>query len=305
MNWLYFTLLVLHIAICIFAYIAMYFKLLKASSYLIPILLFVPVFGFITLLITERMTRRGLAGTRDIDLEELLMEGNDFRRIRHEEEKTVKTVVPLEEAIRINDTQVRRKLMMDIMKQEPDKFIKLLREARLNDDMEVTHYASTAMMEVQRKYEVDIQRYEKAIKSAPGDIQILTSYLKVLRSYIDSGMLEDNMMIIQRVRYDTLLRRMIADNPSDKQPYIDATENLIEIGYYDQAEKMILTLSEKWPNEENTWILKLKLYFESRNKVKFEETLSEIKRKKVYFSSQYRRLVSFWDPSIKGAENIG
>jgi hypothetical protein len=37
--------------------------------------------------------------------------------------------------------------MLDIMREDPAEFIQLLQQARLNDDIEVTHYASTAMME--------------------------------------------------------------------------------------------------------------------------------------------------------------
>lgn len=297
----YLIFLLIHLVVCLFIYIAMHAGVLEITPHMMPIALFVPIFGIIALFFAERLTREGLAGTQELGLEDLLLSEDDYRRVRHEDEKAVKSVVPLEEAIRINDTKVRRKLMMDIMKQDPDKYIKLLQQARLNDDMEVTHYASTAMMEVQRKYEIDLQRYEKNLQEKPNDSALLNSYLKVLKRYIDSGMLEENMLLIQRVRYDTLLKKKIADNPADKEAYFDSAENLIELGYFNEAERAVRILTNKWPNDEFTWINKLKLYFESGNQMRFDETLVEIKTKNVYFSSQYKGLVAFWETK----KNVG
>lgn len=295
MGWFFLILLAIHIVICLIVYIAVRSDALEVTSHIIPITIFVPVFGFIILLIADHLTKNGKVGSKELELEDLLLSEDDFRRIKHEEEKTVKTVVPLEEAIRINDTKIRRKLMMDIMKQDPDKFIKLLQQARLNDDIEVTHYASTAMMEVQRKYEIEIQRYEMELQTNSDDTSVLNAYLKVLRRYIDSGMLEENMIVIQRVRYDSLLKKKIADFPIEKQPYIDSAENLIELGHYEEAEKAARYLTYRWPNDENTWIVKLKLYYESDNKKRFEETILDIKERKIYFSSQFKDLLTFWE----------
>lgn len=292
---IYLIFLIIHLVICLFLYIAIHAGALEITPHMMPIAFFVPLFGMTALIIAERLTRDGMAGTHEVGIEELLLSEDDYRSIRHEDEKTIKSVVPLEEAIRINDTKVRRKLMMDIMKQDPDKYIKLLQQARLNDDMEVTHYASTAMMEVQRKYEIDLQRHEKSLQIKPDDITLLNAYLKVLRRYIDSGMLEENMLLIQRIRYDTLLKKKIAENPSDKEAYFDSAENLIELDSFNEADRMVRLLTNKWPNDENTWIMKLKLYFESGNKIRFDETLLEIKKRNIYFSSQFKSLMSFWE----------
>ncbi|HAN21783.1 MAG: hypothetical protein A2Y15_00230 [Clostridiales bacterium GWF2_36_10] len=295
----YLILLIIHLFICLILYISIRTGAMEVTSYLLPIAIFIPVFGFIALVICDRLAKNGKANTKELELEDLMLRADDFRRIKHEDEKTVKTVVPLEEAIRINDTQIRRKLMMDIMKQDPDKYIKLLQQARLNDDMEVTHYASTAMMEVQRKYEIELQRYEKELQVNPEDTNVLNTYLKVLKRYIESGMLEDNMLVIQRVRFDSLLKKKIAEFPSEKQPYIDLAENLIELSYFDEAEKTVRYLTHRWPNDENMWVAKLKLCFASGNKKQFDETVSEIKERKIYFSSQFKDLLTFWDSSVK------
>jgi hypothetical protein len=297
MELLFIVLLVIHILVCIVLFFLVKSDYIEAPPQMLPIAVFVPIWGVITLLICNRMAKRGLAATRNAELDNMILQENDFRKITYEEERTAKGVVPLEEAIRINDTKIRRKLMMDIMRQDPGEFIRLLQQARLNDDIEVTHYASTAMMEVQRKFEIDIQRQEKELQAHPEDKEILDEYIKLLKKYIDSGMLKENMLIIQRVRYDNLLKKKITEYPNEKQPYFEAADNYIELGYFDDAEKMVGFLIRRWPNDEKSWILKLKMYYEWQDKTRFDETVSEIKRKKIYFSSQYKDLLSYWNAS--------
>lgn len=294
MEWFFVILLIIHIIVCLIIYFLVDFGVLKVSKQMLPIAFFVPVWGLAAIFTCNYLSRKRKAGSKGTELEELMFSSGNFRRIIYDDEKATETVVPLEEAIRINDTKVRRKLMMDIMREDPAEFVELLQQARLNDDIEVTHYASTAMMEVQRKYEVTLQKYEKEMQTYPDNIDMLNAYLRLLKRYIDSGMLKKNMLIIQRTRYDTLLKKKIAEYPAEKQPYFNSADNLIELGYFEEAEKTISFLTYKWPNDEKVWIIKLKLYFEWRNKPRFNETIFKIKQKNIYFSPQYRDLLSFW-----------
>ena len=301
MGWLLLALLIVHIIICVFIYIAVRTGAMEAAPQMLPIAFFVPIWGIIAVFYANSLTKQGKAGIAGGELDELLLYGGDFHKIAFEDEKTVKTVVPLEEAIRINDTKVRRKLMMDIMRQDPDKYIRLLQQARLNDDIEVTHYASTAMMEVQRKYEVELHGYERRLQEDANDSAVLDEYIRMLKRYIGSGMLEDNMLTIQRIRLDSLLKKKIATHPYDKQPYLDLVENLTELTYYGEAEKMLRFLVRRWSGDEGVWVARLKLYFESGNKPRFDETISEIKGRRIYISAQFRHLLSFWEQSDRGA----
>jgi hypothetical protein len=116
---------------------------------------------------------------------------------------------------------------------------------------------------------------------------VLDEYIKLLRKYIGSGMLKENMLIIQRVRYDNLLKKKITEYPNDKQPYFDAADNYIELGYFHEAEKLVSFLTHRWPNDEHSWILKLKMYYEWRDKTRFDDTISEIRHRNIYLSPVY------------------
>ena len=60
--------------------------------------------------------------------------------------------------------KVRHSLMLDILHKNPNEYIAILQKARNSDDTEVTHYATTMMMEIQTEYEKKLQQYEKTYK---------------------------------------------------------------------------------------------------------------------------------------------
>ena len=157
--------LLIHALVCLGVYLCRRAEILKISSQAFPLVALVPVWGLLAAATAEWNTRRHKSGAKLIDLEDLHI--NDYRLLGIEEESTQMPVVPLEEAFLINDAATRRRLMVEILRQDPNQYIQLLQQARLNDDIEVTHYASTAMMEVQREYEIDLQRCERRLAEEP------------------------------------------------------------------------------------------------------------------------------------------
>ena len=48
---------------------------------------------------------------------------------------------------------------MDILNDDPSKYIELLEKARMNEDVEVVHYAITAMVELSKDYDSKLQTF--------------------------------------------------------------------------------------------------------------------------------------------------
>lgn len=289
-----FILLILHVLFCLLLFYFMRKKRFKVSVHLFPLALFLPFWGWIAVLAAEILTRQGRAGSNQIQLEELRIRADSYRSIYLEDGGEEKSLVPLEEAILINDTSLRRQLMLDILRQDPSRYVELLRQARLGDDVEVTHYASTAMMEIQREYELDLQKNEKYLQDHPHDMRALRSCIDVLKEYIGSGMLEESALFIQRVRYGVLLREWIELVPGEMEAYLEVAKNEIELGNFDEAEKQIENILQNWPDEEQGWVIKLKFCHQTENGRLFCETVEAMRSRKIYLSPPTRELLEFW-----------
>ena len=288
----------IHIIACVVIFILIKIRVMKISIQLFPIILFVPVWGFIMSLTAEWTTRRHKTGSKSIQLEDLHAIDGDYRTLQVESEDTLRNVVPLEEAILINDTDTRRKLMIEILHQDPGQYIQLLQQARLNDDIEVTHYASTAIMELQRDYELELQRCEKILSQNPEDVKALSDCILALRKYIDSGLIEDSILLIQRTRYSALLEEKIKFTPDERRSYYELADNYMELEDFIRAEKLINIILKKWADDENAWFLRLKYAKKTNDGELLQKTVEDIKKNNVYLSSHGKSTLSFWSRSF-------
>ena len=127
--------------------------------------------------------------------------------IRHEADR----LVPLEEAFLINEPKKRRELMMDLLRSEPRKHLDLLLLARFNEDPETAHYATATLTEVHRQMQLELQQMQTALLKNPQDAKTRLAYIELLNGYVDSGLLEGQLLERQR----RMLGKALDELPED------------------------------------------------------------------------------------------
>ena len=140
------VLLILHLTVCILIWAGIRSGMLKVKKYLIIPVIFVPVWGALSMLILHLQVFSKAENSRKIGIEKLQVNEEIYKNNFRLREENDHDIVPLEEALLINDPEKRRKLIMDILNDDPSKYIELLEKARMNEDVEVVHYAITAMV---------------------------------------------------------------------------------------------------------------------------------------------------------------
>ena len=93
-----------------------------------PIVCLVPLWGLLALLFLEIRTRGRQDIYEEVGIEKLKINDAIHRSILMEEDPIEDRVVPLEEALLINDPLTRRELMMEVMYANPDDYVKQLKE---------------------------------------------------------------------------------------------------------------------------------------------------------------------------------
>jgi hypothetical protein len=111
---------------------------------IIPIF-FVPIFGPITAFVTEMLNILNIQGTKPVELESSSL-GDDILWVTLKSFHEKGDIVPLEEAILINDVKVRRRSMLETLYTDPLKYLDILNIAKYNDDVETSHYATTTIV---------------------------------------------------------------------------------------------------------------------------------------------------------------
>ena len=206
-------------------------------------------------------------------------------------------IVPLEEAIEINDSTTRRRLMMEVLKKNPKENIDVLIKAGLSDDTELTHYATTTMMEIQGDYEARIKSCEDILKVNPQDYDCLRSYRKILSDYIGSNLLSGNVLTIYRNKLFKCLEELIWNYPSVRHYKLQYIETCLDINKIEEAGKRITEFRNNWPENEDG--LKMALnYFRKINRGDLvNQLLKEIADNNYYLSPEGRQWFAFWENS--------
>ena len=201
-------------------------------------------------------------------------------------------VVPLEEALIVNDPGDRRRLMLSMLTEDPDAYLAQLQAAKLNDDVEVAHYAATAVAQISKESDLKLQQLERAFKTDPS-AQNLNAYCDYLGTYLASGLAEGRVAQIQRQQYARLLARRCEreDGLALRVRYATA---LADAGEVDEAEDVAERLVADTPDEQDVWMLCLRLAVLRHDGEMVQRVIDAVDKQHVYLSAENREKLAFW-----------
>lgn len=145
------VLLLLHLLVCLVLWLLIRCGILDIKGYFFPVILLVPIWGPLCVLILH--TNRALFGDDLLEktLKKMHINEEIHRSILVPGNADEEQVIPLEEALLVNNPLQKRQLILSVLTEAPTSYYHLLQQARLNNDSEVVHYASTALAQFPRK----------------------------------------------------------------------------------------------------------------------------------------------------------
>ena len=280
-----------HIVFCVALVILFHLNMLHIPRRNLMLAALLPFWGGLMVLFAEFYTNKGKAGNREQDLSKLEEIRNiKIRRQILPEETIDNKVVPLEEALVLEDPDIRRNLILEIVQEDPKHYIALLKKVQLGNDTEVSHYASTAIMEVQRIYELNLRQKEYLIKGDIKSEELILDYINTLNEYIHSGLLSDNVLIAQRKKLNTFYVNLLFEYDGDEKVYKDAIDNLIELNDVTAAESLLIDADTQWENDEELILLKLKLFHKTKNRWAMRKEIQKVRESGMYLSPETREV---------------
>lgn len=299
-----YLLLILHIILCAVIGAGIFLGLFKSPFSMFFLALLVPLWGAAAFLFLEVRLRGKQEEGKQVGLERLKINDEIHRSILVDEDSMQEEIVPLEEALLMNTPKLRRELLLDILYSDPETYVEQLKEARMNEDTEVVHYAVTALVELQKEYDLKFQKIDRKYEKDPEAPGLLDEYLRLLESYISSGILEGNMLNAQRRRYSGLLSRKISETPDLRILYLKKAETALLLGAYDEVYQAGKELIWRWKDEEAGYLVMLRYWAVCRNREKLEAVIEEIEKNEVFLSAEGKEFVRFWKESY-GKEKTG
>ena len=287
-------LLVIHIIICIVVYLLMRAGILKSTRMIMPLVCMVPAAGLAALLVLEIRSRGKQEILEEVGVEKLKINDEIHRSILMDEDPVEDRIVPLEEALLINEPSARRELMMEVMYANPSDYVEQLKEASLNDDTEVVHYAVTALSELQKEYDLQFQELEWEMRKHPEDTELEDRYISLLSRYLGSGLAEGNARNVKLRDYSDMLGRRLETRQDSLRLYRDKVETDLQIKEYGKAYQVIQEILGRWEKNEAGYLLLLRYYAAMNSRAGIDSVLGMIERKGIYLSPEGRTEVRFW-----------
>ncbi len=286
-------LLLIHAAVVFASFFLIRLKVLKVDRLMLVIIICIPVFGFVSAVLVSMLINMGKVGANSENLENMKSSTQPTDTIIVEAPESA-DVVPLEDALIMDDPSVRRSVMLDVLMNNTEGYLPVISAARMNDDVEVVHYATTAMVEITKDYELRAQEYSAAYAEDPNKEGLLEEYISFLKQYVGSGMIQGQLLEIQRNTLMQLLTEKVS-NSQDPEDYKELTETFFAEKLYSNAFTILSKMEEKWPDSEMVLKLKIRYFYETGAGAGLREVIQMIKNSGNFYSREIRDMVKLWD----------
>ena len=285
-------LLIIHLLLCVAVFFLIAMGMLKVRMEVMPLVIFVPLWGVVCVMLIHFQLLLAGKYSASIGVEKLRINEEIYRSFFVPDEDS-KGVAPLEDVLLLDEAKTRRKQMMELLNDNPVQYLELLRQARMNSDVEVVHYATTAMSELNKEYDLKLQKAEKNYGDNPESPERLDEYLEVLGDYLDKALAPERIQKIQRQQYAMLLQKRQNQRP-ELQNGVELERQLLRLGEFEQAENVLKELEQKWPSEQQIWLLKVEYAARQKNGRQIRRILREAEEQHIYFTAQTRESLEFW-----------
>lgn len=228
-----------------------------------------------------------------VDLEDVVFSKDRVKIQLKADEERERNVVPLEEAISINDKKSLRSAMLNMLKGDIHDSLAAIALALNVEDSESSHYASSVLSDQLNDFRMTAQKlYLEAQADNSG-----TEYETMLVDYMDRVLKQKVFSEIEQKRFVHMMAEA-AEGIYEKeasgltaQRYEAVALRLLEIGDYEKCEKWCLRMAEQHPGALPSYTCKLKLYFTTRNKNAFFETFNALKQSDVVIDNETLELI--------------
>lgn len=293
-----YILLIIHIFISILfcAYNIITKQPRDASIYKFLVVFLIPVFGaayFIILAVLKKFfhydsTEELLDYSKYIrsDIQGSLVKSSDINKEIN--------IISADEALVLNESKIKRKLIIDLVKENSTEHISILKKALENEDTEVSHYAATAITEFKNYYIGTLQQASVKYEKDKTNVDALLDYVSILKNYLDSTLLDATIQRRYKYLYSEKLGELLSLYTSEEKYFIDKINCDIELGDYNSSLEYCSKFSETYNESEAPYIMYMKLYYILKDSNNFKIRLKELEESNLQFTNKTLNIFRFW-----------
>ncbi|MBM7570005.1 hypothetical protein [Aquibacillus albus] len=257
----------------------------------------IPVFGII-LLIFLYFNKKEANSLPDWLIQ--ISDDDDEEILQKDQHASVSNVIPFKDALMFNDNQLKRKMLLNMLKKDSFQNTHLLRAALENEDTETSHFAATAIMDTKSKLGNSIQDLEVELDKDPINLNKLIEMSQLLKNYLEVELVDHQTIRKYRYTYSGVLERILELNPYNEECFIKKIDNDLELGEYQNARYYCDLFRHYFPGNEESYFQTMKLYYQLKDDAGFQQTVHELRNSSIKLSQKGLSKLRFW---IQGEAN--
>ena len=210
--------------------------------------------------------------------------GDEFRRdelyfLREPDRERELNQVSMKEALKINQFEYRRNMIMQLLNEEDTlQYLDVLQEALDNEDSETSHYASTVIMELQRKMQEELMERELFYEKNREDLSGAGAWEKLLFRVLGSNLYDEYNKRRYYAKYERVSDELLAQEHPQEEYFRHKIEILFWQKDYTQCQEFCNRYLEEYPQSEDAVYYQIQLFIRTKdaeNLKNFLGTLSE------------------------------
>ena len=266
------------------------------STFKILVAIFIPVFGFVFLIITDVLGNQKV-NRSVIDKEvEQIFNSVSSTLITSVDNIVKSDVMSLSDILNYKDKKTKRIRLFSEIKGDISKTSNFLKKALKDTDSEVSHYAAAIISGSKQKLLTNtLESRKKFLKNLQSKKAII-SFIECIIENINTGLFSEDDVEKQRTElaevFDILFRS--GDKISEKY-YIFRIDNEIILGNKTKAFDICRGFSVAHNQSEKPYLMFLKLFSIVGDKKYFFKIIDYVKNNHIAYSQDFDDIIRFWD----------
>lgn len=259
------------------------------------IMLLCPVVGILYFFLAFLKYHFVKLGERDLtDVE--FSKKRHIPRVKADEERE-RNIVAVEESILVSDQEKKRANMLNVLLGETDESYSAIALALDSDDSEVAHYAASFLQSKMDTFRENVRKTRQKIAESDIEEEECQEQVLELIKYMNHMLKQKVFTRVEQVDFVAQMEQLcetLFQNARDRMTqecYESIMGRIMELQDYEKAELWGNRFCAQYPNLLASYTLRLKLYFETKEKDKFFEVLDQLRASPVVVDNKTLELI--------------
>lgn len=164
----------------------------------------------------------------------------------------------------------------------------------MDEDTETSHYAATAITQMKGKLTILIQKFEAEYEKNPKNQENADMFLKALKDYIESNIIDSKEIIKLKYMYRGVLEEYKQNFEFTETHFEELIKTCINLKEYKKALDYNYEFKEKFKDDIKPYILLLEIYYYLKDKKSFNDVILEIRNSSLKLDNYSLDLLRFW-----------